>query len=258
MHTMRSLYSEYFVYRTNFLLEFVGPALIFYFVRYSVWSAVYHNQGDITLRGYTFDEMINYQAWSLVVVLLAQSYKGTNLALDIRFGRISSFLLYPFDFWKYHSARFLVFFSLQSGIVAITLLFLVFFGALQLPSLQTLLTGWLLCFLIACFWFAAQFTVGVLAFWLEETWVFRVMLLILAQFASGSFIPFEFFPAWLRSLLECTPFPYLTYYPVTFLRGEVSSLWWVVTNIAIWTGIGSLVARFVWRSGVRNYSAAGI
>ena len=156
LQTMRSFYSEYFVYRVNFLLEFVGPALIFYFVRVTVWSAVYAGQPDKTLRGYSFDEMITYQAWSLVILLLTQSYKGTNLALDIRFGKISCFLLYPFDFWKYHTARFFVFFSLQTLIAGATMLLLIVMGTLPLPSTELILSGWLLCFCIAGFWFAAQ------------------------------------------------------------------------------------------------------
>ena len=42
-----------------------------------------------------------------------------------------------------------------------------------------------------------QYIIGILAFWLDETWVMRVLVGLIAQFLSGSILPLEFYPSWL-------------------------------------------------------------
>ena len=41
---------------------------------------------------------------------------------------------------------------------------------------------------VGVFWFQIQFFLALSAFWLEETWVLRVIFLIVAQFLSGAVI----------------------------------------------------------------------
>ena len=256
--TMRICFSDYVTYRLNFFLEFLGPALIFYFVKYNVWNAIYQSNGSDSLNGYTFQEMIVYQSWILAVVLLSQTYRGVALALDIRHGRISSFLLYPFHLWQYHASRCLSFFMLQSIIVVFTFLFLILCGIVPVPSLVMCVKGYLLTFFVAAFWFSYVYIAGLLAFWFEETWVFRVAMMLLTDFFSGSLIPLDFFPMWARDVLTYTPFPYLAYFPVQVLMGRVSDVFEGVLALGIWTAVGAAVAYLVWSKGLKLYTAAGM
>lgn len=256
--TMQVCASDYLAYRLNFLLEFLGPALIFYFIKYNIWSAIYTTGNHSSLRGYSLPEMLSYQSWILAVILLSQTYRGVELALDIRHGRISSFLLYPFRLWQYHASRCLTFFLIQSVIVAVTISVLAIIGLIPMPDLSNCARAYFLAFMVACFWFGFIYISGLMAFWLEETWVFRVAMIMLTEFLSGSLIPLEFFPEWLRQGLFYTPFPYLAYYPVQVVMGRVESVSQAALSLGIWTVIIGLLATCIWKRGLRLYTAAGM
>ena len=122
-----------------------------------------------------------------------------------------------------------------------------------------MLLGTLYCCCIALFWFQINFLIGILAFWLEETWVLRVMFVLMTQFFSGAMIPLELFPAWLRDSLHYLPFPYLTWVPVKLFMGTYSgSVSQAFALILLWAGLALLTSALVWRQGIRAYTGAGI
>ncbi len=258
LETIRIGWSMVTAYRLNFILLIIGPALVFYFIKVSLWRAVYDNNYELVLNGFSLSRMLEYHAWSLLVVLLAQSSNGVNLAEDIRLGRISKYLIYPFNFWEFHTASFLSFQSLQFFIALFTLIALTLLNLLQIPELATLVTGILYSSYVGIFWFSVQYTTGLMAFWLEETWTMRLIFQILANFLSGAIIPLTFFPAWLNQILYWTPFPSLTYTPIKIFMGDLSGVSHGIITISIGLVIVTLINTLIWRKGVRLFTAAGM
>lgn len=257
--TFRINWSKQMAYKLNFLLLVLGPILVFFFIRYNLWSSIYQLQGVTEIQGYNRGQMLSYQAWVMIVALLAMGYSGMNLAEEIRLGRISAYLLYPFGFWPFHTASFLAFQWLQFFISFLTLSALLLRGWVLWPTPQGLFHGLLFSLCVSFFWYQANFLIGILAFWLEETWILRVMLITVAQFFSGSLIPLELFPSWLVDILQYLPFPYLTYVPVKIFMGTYTgSMPLAYSAILIWSLILSAVVYGVWRRGLRNYTAAGM
>lgn len=245
-------------YKLNFLLLVIGPVLVFFFIRYQVWAGIYRLEGVDTLQGYNFEQMLAYQVWVMIVGFLALGFNGMNLAEEIRLGRISAYLLYPFGFWPFQLASFLAFQGLQLLVASVTLSAVWAMGWVQLQPLA-LLQGFSLAACVGLFWFQANFVIGILAFWLEETWVLRVMLVTLSQFFSGALIPLELFPRALSEALHWLPFPYLTYVPVKVFMGTyIGSLWQAFAVLLLWTLLVFGLARVVWRQGIHNYTGAGI
>ena len=99
---------------------------------------------------------------------------------------------------------------------------------------------------------------GILAFWLDETWMIRVLLAIVVNFFSGFILPLEFFPPLLVSLLEYTPFPFMTYYPIKFFMGEAIPWTKAILILGTWTVVIVMVNALIWRKGIRMYTAAGM
>lgn len=257
--TIRISWSQQMAYKLHFVLLVVGPTLVFFFVKYNVWSSIYAMEGVTTLAGYDRRGMIAYQAWVLVVALLAQGYNAMGLSEDIRLGRISSYLVYPFDFWQFHTASFLAFQCIQLAVAGVTIAAAAGSGLLTLPGAGPLAAGLGLALLVGLYWFAVSYTLGLTAFWLEESWVLRVMFGIVSTFLSGGLFPLDLFPAWLRALLLWTPFPYATFVPVQVLMerydGDVRV---AAAIVAFWTLAITGVAALVWRRGLRLYTAAGM
>lgn len=257
--TFKISLARHLAYKLNLLLLFVLPSVVFFLIKYNLWVSIFTLGNHEVIQGYSLSRMLEYQAWVLIVGLLGQGYINHNLSEDIRLGRISSYLLYPFDFWKYHTAAFLAFQSIEVCICLVTLVAIALSGVVAFHGVLELLVGFFLVLLVGFLWFLLQFTLGLIAFWLEETWVLRVMLVTVAQFFSGAIIPLELFPEVLQTGLKYTLFPYLTAVPVQVFMGtnKISAALAILVTI-IWIIIVALAAVGIWKIGIKQYRAAGI
>ena len=251
-------FSRITAYRLDFLLTILGPTLTIFFIKYHLWTAIYASNAGEIINGYDLQKMIDYHLWAMIIHLVAQGYHGNNLALEIRHGKISTYLIYPFSFWEFHSASFISFQFIQLLIATLTCTILSSIGVLSMPSLPFLCLGILTCLLISLLWFLIQFFIGVLSFWLDETWMLRVLVQVIVSFLSGYIIPLDLFPPWLTTILNYTPFPFMTFYPVkAFLNQEIP---WTQSFMLLcfWIIVAILSTILIWKKGVRNYTGAGM
>ena len=245
-------------YRFNFFIIVAGPAMVFFFIKYNLWSSIYEDRPDAIVRGYSFEKMITYHIWVLLIALIGKGYASMNLSQDIRMGKISAYLIYPFNFWEFHTAGWLSHQCLQMFIALITMGILILTGLLSLPSLAAFAGGFFYATLIGLFWFTLQYFLGLLAFWLEETWMLRVIINIVTSFLSGAFIPLELYPDTVVALLDYTPFPWLTFYPVKIFMGEIPLQIYSVLVILSWSALFVIFNHLIWKKGLRLYTAAGM
>jgi len=256
--TYKIAWSKQTTYRLNFVLQIIGPTLIFFFIKYNLWSAIFKSNQEIIINGYNFKQMISYHVWALIVSLIAQGHSAINLAEEIRMGKISTYLIYPFNFWEFHTASFLAFQSLQFFVSAVTISLFYSFGILQDLSLNYLIMGYCFSLFVSIFWFSLQYLTGILGFWLEETWVLRIILMIASAFLSGAILPLEFFPPWFVNILNWTPFPYLSFYPIKIFTGQSIDLIAAYLNIGLWTTLIIVANHLIWKKGIKLYTAAGM
>jgi ABC-2 type transport system permease protein len=256
--TIKTSWTKYTTYRINFFLQIIGPALVFFFIKYNLWTSIYNGDTNLVIQGYDLHAMINYHVWSLIVGLVAQGHNALNLSEEIRLGKISTYLIYPFDFWKFHTAGFFSFQFLQIFVALITITVLSMIGLLKFPTLSVLAIGLTYTLYVSAFWFALQFLTGILAFWLEETWILRVILQIVAAFLSGAIIPLDLYPEFFVTILDYTPFPYITYYAIRIFTGETHLLLKAVPVISFWLVVTCFLNHLIWKRGIRLYTAAGM
>lgn len=251
--------SRYMAFKTDFFLMLVAPSLVFIAINYSIWYSVYRYRGGESVGGFSMEQMLNYQLWAFIAALLVRSHRTWNLSEHIRYGRITSFLLYPFDAWKFYASEFIAFQILQMGAAVVSLVCLELSGLLPPLDVRAFSLGIAFSLLASILWFVVDFTLGLFAFWLEEVWVFRAIFGLFAILCSGAFIPLELFPESMRRVLHFTPFPFLTSVPVNiFLGSESVSIVEATLTICGWIIALSLISVQIWRKGVRLYSAAGI
>ncbi len=245
-------------YRFNFFLEITAPVLVFFFVQYNLWNSIYGDDPTLVIQGYSKDQMITYFGWTLIVGMLARGHMSGNLAEDIRLGRISAHLIYPFDFWKYHSANFLGFQTIQLAVAAFSFIVLLLFKIIMPTDILNLFLALVYCLYVSIFWFVVQFLIGIIAFWLSETWILRVIFNLITAFLAGSYFPLEIYPIWLQKILSLLPFSYIQYYPVKIFMGDLHLLPQSLMMITIWLIPTILLTQFVWKKGVKRYTAAGM
>lgn len=251
--------SRYLAYKADFLLMLVAPSFVFLAVNYSVWYSIYKSQDTGSIAGFSKEQMLHYQCWSFIASLLIRSHRTWNLSEHIRFGRITSFLLYPFDAWKFYAGEFIAFQILQFVTTLLSIGLLRVCHLLPPLDLATCFVGICFALLVSVMWFVCEFTMGLAGFWLEEVWIFRVVLGFFAVFFSGAFIPLELFPESLQTIISWTPFPFITSIPVhIFLGTEPVAIWSAVLTLCAWTLGLAVVGAVVWRRGLKLYTAAGI
>ncbi len=255
--TFEVLLTNKTVYKLDFFLTAIVPGVSFFFIKYSLWKTTYMTAQAEIIQGYTLTEMLHYHFWVLIVGFLAKGHDSINLSEEIRKGRISTYLVRPFQFWKHHTCDFIAYQTLQllpTGFVLLLSFFLGFFSLLWASFLK----GLLICLLVSVLWFMIQFCIGLVAFWMEETWSLRALLLILANFCSGGFFPLEIFPEKLVFFLNFTPFPYMTYVPASYFLGVRDNFIMDFFILLFWILCMVLFYRFLWRRGVKHYEGAGI
>lgn len=251
--------SNYLAYKLNFFLLIIGPTVVFFFVKVELWTAIFEIDGVKTLQGYGLKKMLEYQVWVMVVAFLAQSYNSMKLAEDIRLGRISSYLIYPFSFWNFHFANFLSILSVHTLVAVLTGVLAYLAGYLSPNSWAPIFDGFLVSLLVSILWFQVSFAIGLGAFWLEETWVLRVMFTTIAGFFSGSVIPLELYPKALVDILYWSPFPYMTFVPAKLFMGSLeSSLATTILALMFWILATGALLAYIWRRGIRLYTASGM
>ena len=259
LQSLKTSVSKNLNYKINFLLMMVIPVLVFFAIKYNLWTSIYATNSAESIKGYTLSQMIEYQFWILIFELFVRShFFSRNIAEDIRLGKISVFLLYPFGFLNYQLSLFLSDKLIQFFIGVFSLLVAVAFGWIQIPSLYILFKAGVFIFMVSAFWFFTQLLVGFIAFWLEETWSINISIRFISAFLSGSIIPLDLYPEVMSKILLWTPFPYLIYIPVRILMGEPVDVVFSLFVLFIWILILFFCVQVVWKKGLKLYTGAGI
>jgi ABC-2 type transport system permease protein len=100
---------------------------------------------------------------------------------------------------------------------------------------------------------------AMLAFWLLEISTFIFILFAFEYLASGHLFPLEILPPALKEVLFFTPFPYQLYFPISIYLGKTAGveLWRGLACQLLWVVAAYFFARWMWRRGIKKYSAFG-
>ena len=250
-------------YRFNYLTRTLF-SFIPLFAMLSLWRTIYeHNSGVADRNGYTQAQMIFYYLLVAVVdVFTAVNEDDWQIATDIREGNISQFLLKPVDYLWYRLCLFfsgrIAFISMASIPLAVFLF--CFRNYCAAPASATALVVFPLSLLLtALLQFFISYAMAMLAFWLLEISTFIFILFAFEYWASGHLFPLDVLPPLLRHILFFTPFPYQLYFPISVYMGKVAGLelWRGLLVQFLWVVLAYAFAVFMWRRGVRKYSAFG-
>ena len=114
----------------------------------------------------------------------------------------------------------------------------------------------LLAFLIGFFFEAS---IGMIGFWFLEVTSFLYIVNGISYFVSGQMFPLDLLPPFWVWLLKSLPFQYMAYFPAAVFVGKVqgSELIYGLIGELVWAVIFIVLARWLYRRGLRRYSAYG-
>ncbi len=266
LNIFRASLVERMAYRGDFLL---GTLLRFLPVLTTVllWEAIYRGSGKEELGGFQRPEMIAY----LLLIHVSRMFSSmpglaSGITRDIRDGSLKKYLVQPLDMigylLAYRAAHKVAY--ITTSAIPYAILFLLcssyFADAFEaFPDALTLtayLVSLVLGFLIGFFFEAC---LGMAGFWLLEVTSLLWVVGTLNYFVSGQMLPLDLLPGSWATALKWMPFQYMAYFPAVIILGKVKGPE-LITGLLqqfAWVVVFALLTRWLYRRGLRRYSAFG-
>ncbi len=228
-----------------------------------LWQAIYRGSGQDELSGFTSKQMIAY----LLLVHISRMFSSmpglaAGISRDIRQGDLKKYLLQPIDMIAYlvsyrlaHKAAYIA----TSALPYALLFFLCRSYFDHLPDAGTwvaYVVSLLLGFVVGFFFEACM---GMVGFWFLEVTSVLYIVNTLNFFVSGHMFPLDLLPGPIAYVLKLLPFQYMAYFPAALWLGKVTGpeLAWGLAAEFAWAVVFIVLSRWLYRVGLRRYSAFG-
>jgi ABC-2 type transport system permease protein len=185
-----------------------------------------------------------------------------RISEDIRHGFLSAFLLKPFPYLLDRAVTTLGG-KLISFLVSTPALLLVFYLFREYFVIKTNSPLIFLVILSILLSYALQLLLGLLiglvAFWIQKVRNLFSFYYIAFSLLGGGTVPLALFPKTLQTLASILPFRYVYSLPleIYFERLSLHAILFGVLIQVLWILITLVTLRFVWKRGLRYYSAVG-
>jgi ABC-2 type transport system permease protein len=232
--------------------------IVLIFVLGQLWKTTYSVRGAKLLSGFSISDMIWYLA---AAETIATSMPALTRRIDqeVRSGQLAYLLGRPCSYIFYNFAQYmgerLVRFTIN-GIVA-AVVALVFVGPPHLTWMGVV--AWPpVTFLALCIDFVAYFSIGLLAFWTEDTNSFSFVFSRLTLVLGGVLAPLEIFPQPLRSIAQALPFSAILYGPArTLVHFELYPFLGLLEQQLITIAAGCVILFAIYSVAIRRVSING-
>jgi ABC-2 type transport system permease protein len=252
-------WAEQWQYRAN-LLMYLLYWLVSPIIYLAVWTSIARAKG--TVNGFTVNDFITYYMLLLLVDQVTSNIIIHIFAYKVQDGSLSSELIRPIHPMLTNALVNTIAFKALTimGLVPIwIILFFVFrpdFSAVGwqgiLISIPAMLLGFFTNFLMSA-------AITCIAFWTTRVYSVHEFFYALIQLFSGLFVPLTLMPQVVQDIAQFLPFQLLIYFPIQLILGRLSAPQIIHGFIVglVWLGISVVAFNWVWRGGIKQYSAVG-
>ena len=239
------------VFRAMVLLAFI-------FIFLQLWTTTYAARGVHSLAGFTINDMIWYLA-TTETIALSLPQLTRQIDLEVRSGQLAYLLGRPCNYVLYHFAQYLGerLVRLVINIPVAASLAFVFVGP---PNFTWMgVVAWPVVVLLAVsIDFVVYFSIGLLAFWTEETTPFFLIVNRLSLVLGGVLAPLEILPQPIRGISQVLPFSAVLYGPArTLVHFQLDRFGWLLVQQVITLAVGGLVLLGLYWAATRRVNING-
>jgi ABC-2 type transport system permease protein len=252
-------WAEQWQYRANllmYLLYFlVSPVLYL-----AVWTSIASARGEV--NGFTVNDFITYYMVLLICDQITSNIVIHTFAYKIQDGSLSGELVKPIHPMLTNAMINNIAFKVLSilGLIPIwAVLFFIFqpdFSGITLFNILLATPNMMVAFFIG---YLLSSTITALAFWTTRVYSIHEFYFALLLLFSGQFVPLPLMPKLVQDIAQYLPFQLFIYYPVQLILGKLSTAQILHGYIlaGVWLVISYVFFNWVWRNGVKRYSAVG-
>ena len=224
-----------------------------------VWRAA---SGSGMIQGYSSADLVTYYLALLLISCFVTSHIMWDLAVEIREGFFSVYLVRPYGFMEMMFFRNLSWRVLRLGLIApfFVLLLWAYQGMFAGATLYLGWEFWVALLLGHFLSFVFSTALSLLALYTHEAMAIFELYYVPMIFLSGQMFPVSLLPGWAQSLAKVTPFYYTMGAPTDMVVGRMNSAQmmeciglqcgWIVFSYGLFI--------VLWRTGMKRYSAVGM
>jgi ABC-2 type transport system permease protein len=252
-------WAEQWQYRAN-LLMYLLYWLVSPIIYLAVWTSIANQKGSV--NGFTANDFITYYMVLLICDQVTSNIVIHTFGYKIQDGTLSGELIRPIHPMLTNALvnniafKALTIMGLTPIWVILYFLFKPDFSSVSITGILLAIPVMLLAFFMG---FLLSATITVLAFWTTRVYSIHEFYFALILLFSGQFVPLPLMPKVIQDIAQYLPFQLLIYYPIQLILGKLSSAQIIQGYVMafIWFGISMLLFNWVWRNGVKRYSAVG-
>jgi ABC-2 type transport system permease protein len=252
-------WSEQWQYRANlimYLLFWIVSPVVYL----AVWTTVANAQGSV--QGLAANDFVVYYMTLLVVDQLTSEVTIHYFGYKVQDGSLSNELIRPIHpiltntLVSNLAFKVLILGGLLPVWVALWFLYRPDFSMVTLSNVAlaapAIVLGFALNFLLGA-------ALTCLAFWTTRVWSLAEFYWAIVSLFSGQFVPLTLMPAAVQSVAAYLPFQMFKYFPIQIILGRLTPDEIVRGYVsgAVWLVIAGVMFAWVWREGVKKYSAVG-
>lgn len=252
-------WAEQWQYRAN-LLMYLLYWLVSPIIYLAVWTSIANAKGSV--NGFTANDFITYYMTLLICDQFTSNIVIHTFAYKIQDGSLSGELVKPIHPLLTNGLVNNIAFKVLTimGLIPIwIILYFLFkpdFSSVTLTGVLLALPAMVIAFLIGYLLSAA---VTSLAFWTTRVYSIHEFYFALILLFSGQFVPLTLMPKVVQDIAQYLPFQLFLYYPIQLILGKLSIAQIIQGYAAagVWLVISIFLFNWVWREGIKRYSAVG-
>lgn len=240
-----------------FLIPFVNISALLLF-----WVGAFHQQGNF-IQGWSLSSVSSYYFLLLIVSSLLMVHIEEDVArMDVQQGGLTKYLVKPFSYFWFKFFQEVPW-RITQGFFGIIILIGASFILGNFIKFNHSLEGIILSFFIAILGFFLSYIfkmiIGISALWITDYSGFAQLVEIVILIFAGFIMPLEFYPLWLKSVAYVLPFSYMIYFPIVAFTGQLATveLFRVIIVQTMWIAILAIAYKFLWKNGVKKFTAFG-
>ncbi len=252
-------WAEQWQYRAN-LIMYLLYWLVSPIIYLAVWTSIANSKGSV--NGLTANDFVTYYMTLLVVDQITSNIVIHTFAYKVQDGTLSGELVRPIHPMLTNALVNNIAFKALTIIgfipVWITLLFLYKpdYSSVTWTGILLAVPAMILGFFVG---FLLSAAITSLAFWTTRVYSIHEFYYASILLFSGQFVPLTLMPKVIQNVAQYLPFQLFLYYPIELILGKLSVAQIVQGYVVglIWLIFAILVFDWVWRNGVKRYSAVG-